>query len=173
MEMPEAVFEDLEATVAYLHDHKLYLATAESCTAGLIAAALGSVPGGGKVMESGYVVYSPTAKHRLLRVSAETIDRFGLTSEEVSREMARGALHDSEANVAVATTGVAGPEPMDDIPPGTVCFAWAFGIKGKTIVFSRTERFSGDRQAVIRQAACHALAALKDFHQRAQAGETD
>ncbi len=173
MEMPEAVFEDLEATVTYLLDQKLYLATAESCTAGLIAAALGSVPGGGKVMESGYVVYSPTAKHRLLGVSAQTIDRFGLTSEEVSREMALGALRDSEANVAVATTGVAGPDPMDDIPPGTVCFAWAFGVGGKAALFSRTERFSGDRQAVIRQAACHALAALKGFHQRAQAGETD
>lgn len=170
--MPEAVFKDLEATVAYLLDHKLYLATAESCTAGLIAAALGAVPGGGKVMESGYVVYSPTAKHRLLGVSARTIEQFGLTSEQVSREMALGALRDSEANVAVATTGVAGPDPMDDIPPGTVCFAWAFGVGGRTALFSRTERFSGDRQAVIRQASRHALAALKDLHQRVEGGDT-
>jgi len=173
MEMPEAVLEDLQATVSYLLDNELYLATAESCTAGLIAAALGSVPGGGKVMESGYVVYSPTAKHRLLGVSAQTIDRFGLTSEDVSREMAVGALRDSEANVSVATTGVAGPEPMDDIAPGTVCFAWAFSIQGKTALFSHTHRFEGDRQAVIRQASCHALTALKDCHRRARAGESD
>jgi len=109
MDPPEAVIEDLEAMVAYLMPNKLYLATAESCTAGLIAAALGSVPGGGKVTESGYVVYSPTAKQRLLGVSLATIDQFGLTSEEVAQEMAKGALEDSEANVAVATTGVAGP----------------------------------------------------------------
>jgi nicotinamide-nucleotide amidase len=171
MDLPEAVVEDLEAMVAYLMEHGLYLATAESCTAGLIAAALGSVPGGGKVMESGYVVYSPTAKQRLLNVSAGTIDQFGLTSEQVAREMATGALHDSEANVAVATTGVAGPDPMDDIAPGTVCFAWAFTVAGQTALYSTTQLFDGDRQSVIRQATCHALSELKRFHQQARAGK--
>lgn len=166
MDLPEAVVEDLEAMVAYLMANKLYLATAESCTAGLIAAALGSVPGGGKVMESGYVVYSPTAKQRLLGVSLATINQFGLTSEEVAREMAKGALEDSEANVAVATTGVAGPDPMDDIVPGTVCFAWAFTVQGQTRLFSLTHRFKGDRQQVIRQATWHALGELKRFHQQ-------
>jgi nicotinamide-nucleotide amidase len=171
MKMPQPAVEEVETFVNYLNDHDLYLATAESCTAGLIAAAIGSVSGGGQVMESGYVVYSPQAKHRLLGVSANTIEEFGLTSEEVAREMASGALHDSEANVAVATTGVAGPEPMDDIPPGTVCFAWAFATQRGPRLFSGTERFDGDRQEVIRQASSHALSALREFHQRIQEEE--
>lgn len=172
MNMPQPAVEDVETFVNYLNEHKLYLATAESCTAGLIAAAIGSVSGGGQVMESGYVVYSPQAKHRLLGVKSDTIDQFGLTSEEVAREMAAGALHDSEANVAVATTGVAGPEPMDDIAPGTVCFAWAFATERGTALFSGTERFEGDREQVIRQASSHALSALREFHQRLLQGQS-
>lgn len=171
MKMPRPAVENVETFVDYLKEHDLYLATAESCTAGLIAAAIGSVSGGGQVMESGYVVYSPQAKHRLLGVSSNTIEEFGLTSEEVAREMATGALHDSEANVAVATTGVAGPEPMDDIPPGTVCFAWAFATEQGTALFSGTERFDGDREEVIRQASSHALSAVREFHQRMLQGE--
>jgi nicotinamide-nucleotide amidase len=171
MKLPDKAVEELKAVVQYLMDQSLYLATAESCTAGLIAAALGAVPGGGKIMESGYVVYSPSAKHRLLGVAFETIDKFGLTSEEVAREMAVGALLDSEANVAVATTGVAGPEPMDDIPPGTVCFSWAFTYQGKQAVFTHTEQFTGDREEVIHQAAHHALAGIEVHHQRTLKGE--
>lgn len=172
MNIPDAALEELETVVNYLKEHDLYLATAESCTAGLIAAALGAVPGSGQIMESGYVVYSPQAKHRLLGVNYPTIDTFGLTSEAVAREMATGALLDSEANVAVATTGVAGPDPMDDIPPGTVCFAWAFAMHGERATFTRTERFFGDREAVIRQASHYALAGIMTCHARALAGET-
>lgn len=172
MKLPNKALEELETVVKYLMDHSLYLATAESCTAGLIAAALGAVPGGGKIMESGYVVYSPAAKHRLLGVSFDTIDAHGLTSEEVAREMAVGALLDSEANVAVATTGVAGPEPMDDIAPGTVCFSWAFTHAHKQAVFTHTEVFTGDREEVIHQAAHHALAGIKAYHQRIVKGES-
>ncbi|MCP6134557.1 CinA family protein, partial [Klebsiella pneumoniae] len=68
-------------------------------------------------MESGYVVYSPSAKQRLLGVSEATIERYGLTSEAVAWEMARGALKDSAATVAIATTGVAGPAPQSGIAP--------------------------------------------------------
>ena len=168
MDMPEATMRELEDVVNYLMDNELYLATAESCTAGLIAAALGAMPGGGQIMESGYVVYSPQEKHRLLGVSHHTIDKFGLTSEEVAREMATGALLDSEANVAVATTGVAGPDPMDDIPPGTVCFSWAFGVEGRREVFTCTKHFPGDRQAVIRQASEFALVGIKTYHGKAK-----
>lgn len=168
MDMPEAALEELETVVTYLKDHALYLATAESCTAGLIAAALGAVQGGGQIMESGYVVYSPQAKHRLLGVEYATIEQHGLTSEQVALEMATGALLDSEANVAVATTGVAGPEPMGDIPPGTVCFSWAFDIEGQRETFTCTEHFDGDRQAVIHQAAHYALAGIARHHRKAR-----
>lgn len=95
-----------EQVVAYLKQHSLYLTTAESCTAGRIISLLAQVPGCGEVVESGYVVYSPEAKQRLLGVSADTIRWFNLTSNEVAREMALGALRNSPANAVIATTGI-------------------------------------------------------------------
>src|SRR5690606_24334352 len=134
-----------EDTIAYLRQHKLRLTTAESCTAGKIIQLLANVPGCGSLMDCGYVVYSVQAKKRLLNVSQDTIDRCNLSSEAVAREMAEGALLDSTANAAIATTGVAGPEPMDGIPPGTVCFAWGFQRHALRI-FTQTRHFEGDRE---------------------------
>ena len=94
-----------QSVVEYLRKNDLLLTTAESCTAGKIVTLLAEVPHSGELIESGYVVYSPEAKQRLLNVSPETIERFNLTSCEVAQEMALGALRDSTANVAVATTG--------------------------------------------------------------------
>jgi len=82
-----------------------------------MVALLAAFPGTGEVLESGYVVYSPSAKKRLLGVSAQTIERYGLTSEPVAWEMALGALKDSDANVVIATTGVAGPSPASGFYP--------------------------------------------------------
>ncbi|CAM5447055.1 Putative competence-damage inducible protein [Stutzerimonas stutzeri] len=93
----------LEEVVAFLRDRQLVLSTAESCTCGLMASLLGDIPGCGQVLDSGFVVYSPAAKHRLLQVSFATIERFGLTSEEVATEMATGALHASTASLAWPT----------------------------------------------------------------------
>ncbi|WP_422777809.1 CinA family protein [Pseudomonas mediterranea] len=157
--------------VDYLRDHDLRLTTAESCTAGQIVTLLAEVPGSGSLIESGYVVYSPEAKQRLLGVSPRTIETFNLTSREVAQEMALGALHDANANVAVATTGILGPDDMDGIPAGTVCFAWAFQLHGKRALFSRQERFFGTRGQVQLWAAEHALLQLRHFHQRALTGE--
>ncbi|MDO7899363.1 CinA family protein [Pseudomonas citrulli] len=161
-----------QTMVDYLREHELRLTTAESCTAGLIVTMLAEIPGSGSLIESGYVVYSPEAKQRLLGVSARTIDTFNLTSCEVAEEMALGALHDADANVAVATTGILGPDDMDGIPAGTVCFAWAFEVKGKRALFSRQERFFGSRNQVQLRAAEHALLQLRHFHQRVLAGES-
>ncbi|ROM72918.1 ompetence-damaged protein [Pseudomonas brassicacearum] len=155
----------------YLRDHELRLTTAESCTAGQIVTLLAEVPGSGSLIESGYVVYSPEAKQRLLGVSPRTIEMFNLTSREVAEEMALGALHDANANVAVATTGILGPDDMDGIPAGTVCFAWAFEVNGQRALFSRQKRFFGSRGQVQLWAAEHALTQLQHFHQRALAGE--
>lgn len=105
---------------------------------------LSEVEGSGEFIECGYVVYSPEAKQRLLHVNPATIENFNLTSCEVAREMASGALRDSTGNVAVATTGILGPEDMDGIPAGTICFAWAF-LSGEQTVFSREHRFFGTR----------------------------
>lgn len=161
-----------EELVAYAKQHSLLLATAESCTAGRIVALLAEVPGSGSMVDCGYVVYSPEAKQRLLGVSADTIARFNLTSVEVAREMALGALHESPANVSIATTGLCGTEDVDGIPAGTVCFAWGFVHDGQIKIFTRSHRFLGDRQAMQHEAAIHALGAVSDFHQRVLAGES-
>ncbi|MEE1864886.1 CinA family protein [Pseudomonas auratipiscis] len=153
------------AVLDYLKDHHLVLTTAESCTAGCMVALLAACPGTGEVLESGYVVYSPSAKKRLLGVNPETIERYGLTSEAVAGEMSVGALMDSDANVAVATTGVAGPAPESGVLPGTLCFAWAFA--GEPIaVFTHTQRFFGERSEVMQAGALYGLTQLTHYHER-------
>ncbi|WP_460125980.1 CinA family protein [Pseudomonas sp. S2_C03] len=158
-------------TIAYLRNHSLLLTTAESCTAGAIVMLLSEVEGSGEVIECGYVVYSPQAKQRLLHVNPHTIETFNLTSVEVASEMAAGALRDSTANAAVATTGILGPDDMDGIPAGTVCFAWAFQLAGEQCLFNRRHRFFGTRCEVLEQATEYALQWLPHFHGRALKGE--
>ncbi|WP_095118532.1 CinA family protein [Pseudomonas sp. Irchel s3f10] len=158
-------------TVDYLRRHSLILTTAESCTAGEIVMLLSAVQGSGDLIECGYVVYSPQAKQRLLHVSPDTIEIFNLTSVEVAREMALGALRDSTANVAVATTGILGPEDVDGIAAGTVCFAWAFQLAEENCVFSRQQWFPGTRCEVQSAASEYALQQLPHFHRRALHGE--
>lgn len=161
-----------DAVVNYLKTHSLLLATAESCTAGRIVSLLAEVPGSGSTVECGYVVYSPEAKQRLLGVSPKTIEVFNLTSVEVAQEMALGALRDSPANVAIATTGLCGNEDVDGIPAGTVCFAWGFLHKDCFIVVTQEHRFSGDRVSMQLEAALHALHWLPYYHERVLASET-
>jgi nicotinamide-nucleotide amidase len=161
--------QELQQIIDYLKQHRLLLTTAESCTAGTVIALLSDVPGAGGCLESGYVVYSVEAKQRLLGVPLELIQRCNLTSEEVARAMAEGALKDSTANVAVSVTGVAGPEPMDGIAPGTVCFAWAFARPAGLQLFSQTEHFPGDRAGVRRAAAAYVLQRIPHYHGQALA----
>jgi len=155
---------EIESIAAYMRKHHLLLATAESCTAGLIAARLVDAPGAGDILDCAFVTYSPAAKQGCLSVSKSTLDRFGLTSEEVSIEMARGALSRSRANVAIANTGVT--EPMPDGPPaGTQCFSWVFkDATGDLQVFSRTHRFQGTRNEIRGASADFALQLLVSLH---------
>lgn len=99
--------EWLEDLVDYLTEHDIKLATAESCTAGLIASELARVPGSGQVIDSGLAVYSPEAKNRYLGIPFETISRYGLTGEDITREMVLGTLNNSNAKLAIANTGIA------------------------------------------------------------------
>jgi nicotinamide-nucleotide amidase len=105
--------EDLNRQAAALIEHcrskSLMLATAESCTGGLIAGLITSIPGSSDVLDSGFVTYSNDAKTRMIGVPAELIARHGAVSAEVALAMAEGALAHSKADVAVAVTGVAGP----------------------------------------------------------------
>ena len=148
-------------------EHSLVLTTAESCTAGLIAAYLADVPGAGKVLECAFVVYSPEAKQKRLGVKASTMERFNLTSEEVAREMATGAMRNSDANLAISNTGVTdATDPR--IEAGTQCFAWCFASRGKLpeMLFSETKKFDGDRNAIRDRAALYALSKIPALHAR-------
>jgi PncC family amidohydrolase len=147
--------QNIEDVLRLLQRRELTLSTAESCTCGLMASLLGDLPGCGQVLDSGFVVYSPKAKNRLLGVSFETIEEFGLTSEEVATEMAVGALNASGAMIAVANTGVADDAQEDE--GGTQCYAWALMRGERQVVVSETVRFDGDRVEIRKQAARHGL----------------
>ena len=101
------------------------IATAESCTGGMVAAALTDIPGSSAVVERGFVTYSNAAKVEMLGVLPATLDAHGAVSEEVAREMAEGALAQSHASLAVAITGIAGPGGSEFKPEGRVCFGLA------------------------------------------------
>ena len=99
------------------------IVTAESCTGGMVAAALTDVPGSSDVVDRGFVTYSNDAKTEMLDVAAATLESHGAVSEEVARDMATGALAHSKARLAVAITGIAGPGGSEHKPEGRVCFA--------------------------------------------------
>lgn len=157
---------NIEGVADYMREHKLVLVTAESCTAGLIAATLADIPGAGALLDCAFVTYSVQAKQRCLGVNELTILRNNLTSEPVAREMAIGALKRSRANLAISNTGLA-DDSDDEIPAGTQCFAWAFrsnSVPEGVAVFSATCRFAGDRVSIRRQSAEHALLQIPLYH---------
>jgi nicotinamide-nucleotide amidase len=134
---------DLAARAAALLDRcraaGLKIATAESCTGGLIAGLLTEIPGSSAVVERGFVVYSNEAKQDLLHIPGATLARHGAVSEAVARAMAEGALEASRADLAVSVTGVAGPDGGAEAKPvGLVWFACA--RRGSATVL-REERF--------------------------------
>jgi nicotinamide-nucleotide amidase len=136
------------------------MATAESCTGGLIAGACTDLAGSSVWFERGFVTYSNEAKSELLGVDAALIEAHGAVSEPVARAMAEGAVARSRAQVSVAVTGVAGPSGGSaDKPVGTVWFGWS--VDGRT----RTERrrFDGDRAAVRAATVHYALQTLVEL----------
>lgn len=133
------------------------LATAESCTGGLIAGACTDLAGSSLWFERGFVTYSNAAKTEMLAVPAESIATHGAVSEPVARAMAEGALRHARAQVSLAVTGVAGPGGGSvDKPVGTVWFAWC--VAGHTTAQMR--HFDGDRAAVRAATVSHALTGL-------------
>ncbi|MDD9921716.1 MAG: CinA family protein [Boseongicola sp.] len=106
------------------------VATAESCTGGMVSAALTDIPGSSDVVDRGFVTYTNEAKMEMLGVRPETLDAYGAVSEETAREMAEGALKNSRADLAVSITGIAGPGGSDFKPEGRVCFGVAMADKG-------------------------------------------
>lgn len=139
------------------------LAVAESCTGGLVAAAITEIPGSSAVLDRGFVTYSNAAKHALLGVSEDLIDTFGAVSIAVAWSMAQGALKRSGADVAVAITGVAGPDGGSESKPvGTVVFACATRGEDPEAVNAELRHFSEatTRAQVRRQATICALELL-------------
>lgn len=128
--------------------------TAESCTGGMVAAAITDVAGSSDVFERGFVTYSNDAKQELLGVTSKSLSAFGAVSEEVAREMASGALIAARANIAVSITGIAGPGGSDFKPEGRVCF----GLATEAGVDTSTVEFGPLGRAEVRTAARdHAL----------------
>lgn len=137
----------------------LTIATAESCTGGMVAAALTDIAGSSDVFDRGFVTYSNAAKTAMLGVSPALIAAHGAVSEEVARAMAAGALAASGAGVAVAVTGIAGPGGSGHKPEGRVCFALV--RRGGGEPRSETVEFGPRGRAAVRAAAtAHALALL-------------
>ena len=140
--------------------NNFFMAAAESCTGGMIAAACTDLAGSSAWFERGFVTYSNSAKTEMLGVDAALIDRWGAVSEPVARAMALGAIAHSKAQVSVAVTGVAGPSGGSaDKPVGTVWFGWS--VAG--LVTSECLLFEGDRAAVRAATVRHALGRLADL----------
>lgn len=130
-------------TVELLKSKKLKLATAESCTGGLIAKRITDVSGSSEVFEGGVVCYSNRFKENVLGVSPETLKKYGAVSQETAREMVRGVLSLTKADIAVAVTGIAGPSSDDtNKPVGLVYIAVSDGKS--TIVKKLLNNFTGD-----------------------------
>ncbi len=134
------------------------IATAESCTGGMVAAALTDVAGSSDVFDRGFVTYSNAAKVDMLGVSEATLAAHGAVSEEVALEMAQGALTHSNAILAVSITGIAGPGGSDHKPEGRVCFGLAY--KGHPPTTETVEFGARGRDKVRKAARDHALLLL-------------
>jgi nicotinamide-nucleotide amidase len=146
----------------------LRVATAESCTGGLVAAALTEIAGSSDVVDSGFVTYSNAAKQRLLGVSGATLSRYGAVSAETAAAMVKGALKKSQADVAVAITGIAGPGGgSKEKPVGLVHFAAA--SRGGRIVARRRLFGTIGRRRVRDGSVAEALALLASLGKRTKA----
>ena len=143
---------------ARLLAQELTVTAAESCTAGGIAEAITRIPGSSRWFEVGFVTYSNLAKSRLLGVEEGLLASVGAVSEGVVAQMANGALLESQADIAVAVSGIAGPDGgTADKPVGTVWFAWA---RDDGALKTHCEHFTGDRLAVRQQSVVTALEGL-------------
>ncbi|UWQ12258.1 CinA family protein [Aliiroseovarius crassostreae] len=134
------------------------LATAESCTGGMVGCWVTEIPGSSDVFDRGFITYSNDAKQEMLGVQAKTLAAHGAVSEEVAAEMALGALAHSAADMAVSITGIAGPGGSDHKPEGRVCFGLAEATGGTPAVTTETVEFGARGRDQVRLAAArHAL----------------
>ena len=146
-----------EQIVGLLQEKKLTLATAESCTGGMLASRIIDVPGVSEVFKAGFVTYANEAKQNLIGVKEETLAQFGAVSEQTAREMVLGAIKAAKADMAVATTGIAGPGGgTKEKPVGLVYIACG---SADYIIVERC-LFSGNRKEIRQASVEHALGML-------------
>ncbi|MCL1887099.1 MAG: CinA family protein [Betaproteobacteria bacterium] len=145
---------------AELRKRNQWLVTAESCTGGGIAHAITDIPGSSQWFDCGFVTYSNASKSKMLNVPESLIHQHGAVSGEIAAAMAKGALAVTNGTIAIAATGIAGPDGGTATKPvGTV---W-FGLAGNNRVYTEQQFFSGNRQAVRNQSVRHALIILLQF----------
>ncbi|MGE8546926.1 MAG: CinA family protein [Alcaligenes sp.] len=160
--------QDLARLVKNLIDSQWTIATAESCTAGLIASTLADQPGAGGLLDCAFVTYSPQAKYRCLGVDQAVLAANNLTSEAVARAMAKGAAELTPANLIIANTGVADDTAAPRIPAGTQCYAWLFKPRDPfdpLVVYTETIAFDGSREEIRRQSADYAILRIEHWLQ--------
>lgn len=159
----ESILKLAAALVSELAAAGKAVATAESCTGGWVAKAITDVAGSSAVFAYGIVTYSNGAKESLVGVQNKTLEDYGAVSAEVVEEMAKGALRLSGADIAVAVSGVAGPDGgTEEKPVGSVWFAWAVRDGSNALVDTRQEQFSGDRELVREASVAYALQGLRE-----------
>lgn len=135
------------------------IATAESCTGGWIAQIITEIPGSSAWFDRGFVTYSNAAKIQMLGVNPETLDKFGAVSAQTATEMVNGALFYSDADCAIAVTGIAGPDGgTAEKPVGTVFIAWAYKNQGVKV---EQKKLTGNRHEIRRQTVKIAIAGLE------------
>jgi nicotinamide-nucleotide amidase len=154
--------ELVEQVSSKLENLSLMLVTAESCTGGMIAAAMTDRPGSSRVFERGFVTYSNDAKTELLGVSADILHQHGAVSARTAIAMARGALTHSRADISISVTGIAGPDGgTKEKPVGLVYIG--YGFREEDLVECSEHRFDGDRDSIRRQSTEAALKHLLKF----------
>lgn len=146
-----------EKIVLKLKEKGMHVTCAESCTGGMIASALVSVPGVSDVFDAGFVTYANSAKHKLLGVSKETLQVYGAVSPQVAQQMAEGAAKQAGAQASVAVTGIAGPDGGTIKKPVGLVYIGC-SVNGNTVVTEN--HFKGDRQEIRKQTVKAALELL-------------
>lgn len=142
--------ESAEKLVNLLIEKKLHITTAESCTGGMVASRIVDVANASKVFNVAYVTYANEAKEKYLKVDSKTIEKYGVVSEEVTKQMALGALKEANADISIVTSGIAGPTGGTEYKPvGMVCFG--VGIKGNA--YTSTKYFGNIGRNKVRSMA--------------------
>jgi nicotinamide-nucleotide amidase len=164
--MPEkSAIESAKALLAICTRKKLTVATAESCTGGLVAATISEIPGSSAVLDRGFVTYSNEAKRQMLGVTPATIDVYGAVSRECADEMAKGALAHASVDLAVSITGIAGPTGAVPGKPIGFVFFCAASRSGRVITHDRKYGDIG-RVKVREQSVLQALAMLRELAEK-------